>query len=177
MRLSVHLLLLGLTSACESRSGSRAPASPSGESSPARTSGRLPVSIPTDSAAAAVYRYLVWTRDGAYDSAAAVAAGDRDSRAQWWFSHGDTLSTEGFLRRACRARLFLCQLTPESVLSVRRASPDTVLVTLRLVESNGRRFEQGPCCGSAGPPQTAFTFYVLRTPFRFRMLSTPIYQP
>jgi len=177
MRLRAHLLLLGLATACEPRSASRAPALPPPDSSSAQRPARLAVSLPADSAAAAVYRYLLWARDGAYDSAAAVSGGELDSRAKWWFPKGDTLSAEGFLRESCRADLFLCDLTPDSVLGVRRVTPDTVLVTLALADSHGHRFEQEPCCGSTGAPQTAFTFHVLKTPSGFRILSTPVYQP
>jgi hypothetical protein len=177
MRLLILLLLPGLTNACERRSASRAPAPPPADSPSSRQSARVSVSLPADSAAAAVYRYLVWARDGAYDSAAAVSSAEPPSSARWWFPRGETLSTEGFLRESCRAGLFLCDLTPDSVLTVRRVPPDIVLVTLELVDSNGHRFEQEPCCGSTGPPQTAFTFHVLKTSSGFRVLSTPIYQP
>ena len=136
-----------------------------------------PHSAPEDPAAAAVYQYLLWAQDGKFDSAGAVYAGDWRARARDWFPHGDTLSAAGFLRNGCTTGLFLCYLTPRRVVEIRQMQSDTLLVVLELTDTTGARFEQPPCCGSTGKPQSQFSFTVVRDRLGFKVLNTPVYQP
>ena len=127
-------------------------------------------------AQAALLRYLEDARRGKYADAMARYGGHRDDLPFSWFESGDTLSNEGFLREACKGLLF-CHLNVRRVLATELIPPDTIRFTLELSNPDGTHFHPAPCCGGAGPADTAFVFTVRKTPAGFVMLSFPVYRP
>ena len=95
----------------------------------------------------------------------------------WGFAPPDTVSAAAFLKRACKTLLALCDLVPRRLAGFVRERGDTFRVVLELSDSSGQRFEPPPCCGSAGPADTVFPFWVVKTPTGFRSISLPVYRP
>ena len=144
---------------------------------PARSSTRSEPDSDSARAVASLSQFLAEACSGSYDSAMALYTGDWHRLARnWGFTPADTVSPGAFLRAACAGLLALCDLTPRRLARLSRRG-DTLRVTLELNETNGHRFEPPPCCGSDGPPDTLFDFYVVRTPAGFRSISLPVYRP
>jgi len=129
-------------------------------------------------AMASLSQFLADACRGSYDSAMALYSGDwRRLAHNWGFAPADTVSPGAFLHKACSTSLALCGLTPRRLAAVSRLRGDTVRITLELNDTSGRRFEPPPCCGSNGPLDTLFAFYVVKTPVGYRSVSLPVYRP
>lgn len=171
MRIILSLLLTCGLSACTAESASPPAAPPSAASA---------ISVSTADVAparAALLRYLDQIRRGDYARAAASYGGGRESLPLAWFDGGDSMTTEGFLSRACGVGLLFCHLGVRRVVDSALVPPDTIRFTLELAERDGSRFQPPPCCGSEGPPDTAFAFTVRKTGGGFVMESLPVYRP
>ncbi len=195
MRLGLLLAPLGLLASCASEhkpaAAARSPDAAASASDSARAA-RCPNSLlelpqrpqstgPVSDSAQAVASLASFLADacrGRYDSAMALYVGDwrRLARA-WGFGPADTVSPGAFLRVACSHFLARCDLKPSKLVRVSRLHDDTLRITLELAGLNGHRFEPPPCCGTTGPPDTLFDFYVVRIPVGFRSISLPVYRP
>lgn len=121
--------------------------------------------------------YLGLIRNGQYDSALAMYAGDTASiPAAAWFGT-DTLTASQFLRAACSGGLLQCDLQVRRVVEAHLISPDTVRLTLELESADGSRFEPSRCCDEPGAADTLFVFDVLVEDGEYRVLSLPVYRP
>lgn len=126
----------------------------------------------------AVEQYLDALSRRDYQRAAFLFAGEwRHTLPAIYGSAPDTLTLAGFLRDNCDRGFYVCRLRPGTVMISRFRKPDTLELTVSYLDSLGRPYSWGPCCGDSGPPSVEDQFFTVARDSGYAVLNLPLYIP
>lgn len=129
-------------------------------------------------AGAALSDFLDDLSVGDYERAAMAYAGPYDTLIGWNPTGVDPEDRPGLLRAGCEMNGLQC-LTTRTVEPAGRSELG-LLFEVTFFTRDGALFERGPCCGgnaTDNPPESDFTFTVVKIAGAYRVLELPPYVP
>ena len=137
-------------------------------------------SAAADSAQArsAVEQYLAALARRDYPRAATLFAGEwREPATGIYGNLPDTLTLAGFLQGNCERGFYVCRLRLGHVSRVIFTHPDTIELVVSYLDSLGRPYAWGPCCGDTGAASTDARFVTVARDSGYAVLNLPHYVP
>jgi hypothetical protein len=129
-------------------------------------------------AQAALTDYFAHLDEGRYAEAAELYGGSYEA-LQGWNPGVDPADHATLLENGCTINGLQC-LPLKSVLAQEAISDDTYQFMVTFATADGETFVLGPCCGADEtemPPQSEFTFTVVKVGDAYRVQELPVYVP